>query len=178
MNVRHADKTTLSAFEGISTTQRLSRLSSLQPPLEAFEPYLIHPRKGLEDPMAVTACMWIQDPENFDELYSWASLWGGMIYIMPLSDLNVVKLIQCRANLALDDYYCCTQLRSSHSYFETHTRLQNTLANSWVVASSVTPYSSRSGIPQYIPQHREAICDYENSYARSCESFFLATDHI
>jgi hypothetical protein len=92
MDPRLADSSPLSAFEGISTAQRLSRISSLQPPFEAFEPYLIQPSEEPEDPMAVTACLWSQEPEDFDMLYSWASLWSGM------TNHDIVELEPCYAN--------------------------------------------------------------------------------
>jgi hypothetical protein len=113
-------RSTLSTFEGIPTTQRLSRISSLQLPFEALEPYLIRPSEELDDPAAVTACIWSQELEDFDILYSWAALWRGMTYVMPLLDLNVIILIQCRTNLASNDDHCCTKVRSSHSSSETY----------------------------------------------------------
>jgi hypothetical protein len=94
MRPRLADRSVLSAFEGISTAQRLSRMSSLQPPFEAFEPYLIQPTSSEEpeDPMAVTACLWSQELEDFDMLYSWVSLWRGM------TNHGIVELGPCHAN--------------------------------------------------------------------------------
>lgn len=84
MDQRLSDRPTLSSFEGMSTTQRLSRISSLQPPFAAFEPYLIYPNEELHDLSTVTACIWSRELEDFDVLCSWAALWRGMTYSVPL----------------------------------------------------------------------------------------------
>jgi hypothetical protein len=100
MNLRPTGNSTPSAFEGISTAQRLSRISLLQPPFVAFEPYLIHPSEELDDPTAITACIWSKELEDFDVLYSWAAMWRGMTCRLPL-----VRIEHRRTNEVQDPFH-------------------------------------------------------------------------
>jgi hypothetical protein len=167
---------TLSAFQGISTTQRLSRISSVQPPFKAFEPYLIRPSVELDDLAAVTACIWSRELQDFESLYSWAALWRGMTLRHPFVEFEHSSF--CRTNLAVDDYHCDTKVGSACSSSKTRSSVQNALINSWVFSSSFTPFSSRSRLTQHIPQYCKAFCGHENRYARSCEPFLLANHNI
>lgn len=64
-------------FDGLSTRQRLSRLSSQRPASDAFDAFLISGGAHPDDAVVITACIWTREVDELDILYSWASLWGG-----------------------------------------------------------------------------------------------------